>query len=62
MAVIDSDAHVVETERTCEYMVDGEADTRPELVALWTLREDGKIDSATADQILDRNAKTRYGM
>ena len=32
MAVIDSDAHVVETERTWEYMVDGDAAFKPEVV------------------------------
>ena len=40
----------------------GHNDTSSELVALRKLREDGKIDSATADKILDRNARTLYGV
>ena len=40
----------------------GHNDTSSELVALRKLREDGKIDSATADKILDRNARTLYGL
>src|ERR1051325_10219749 len=33
MAVIDSDAHVLETERTWEYVLESEKDLRPRIVA-----------------------------
>ena len=39
----------------------GHNDTSSELVALRKLREDGKIDAATADKFLDSNAKALYG-
>jgi uncharacterized protein len=40
----------------------GHNDTSSELVALRKLREDGKIDSATADKFLDQNPKRLYGL
>ena len=40
----------------------GHNDTSSELIALRKLREDGKIDPATVDKFLDRNAKTLYAL
>jgi predicted TIM-barrel fold metal-dependent hydrolase len=40
----------------------GHNDTSSELVALRKLREDGKIDQATADKFLDSNPKRLYGL
>jgi hypothetical protein len=40
----------------------GHNDTSSELVALRKLREDGKIDPATADKFLDGNPKRLYGL
>jgi predicted TIM-barrel fold metal-dependent hydrolase len=40
----------------------GHNDTSSELVALRKLREDGKIDPATADKFLDSNPKRLYGL
>ena len=40
----------------------GHNDTSSELLALRKLREDGKIDPATVDKFLDRNAKALYGL
>lgn len=68
MAVIDADAYIVETERTWEYMEEAERpfyghnDTASELVALRKLREDGKIDPATATQCRAGNPRRLYGL
>ena len=40
----------------------GHNDTSSELIALRKLREDAKIDPATVDKFLDRNAKTLYAL
>jgi predicted TIM-barrel fold metal-dependent hydrolase len=40
----------------------GHNDTSSELVALRKLREDGKIDPATADKFLDSNPRRLYGL
>jgi predicted TIM-barrel fold metal-dependent hydrolase len=40
----------------------GHNDTASELVALRKLREDGKIDPATADKFLDSNPRRLYGL
>jgi predicted TIM-barrel fold metal-dependent hydrolase len=40
----------------------GHNDTSSELIALRKLREDAKIDPATVDKFLDRNAKALYAL
>ncbi len=40
----------------------GHNDTSSELIALRKLREDAKIDPATVNKFLDRNAKTLYAL
>jgi predicted TIM-barrel fold metal-dependent hydrolase len=40
----------------------GHNDTSSELVALRKLREDGKIDPATADRFLDGSPRRLYGL
>ena len=75
MGVIDSDAHILETSKTWDYLEGedkrftpfigtdyGHRDPSSEVLAVKLLREDSCLDKGVADKILEQNPRALYGI